>query len=44
MAIIGGAKVSTKINVIKNLIDKVDTLVIGGGMRAYIFKKHKDMK
>lgn len=38
MAIIGGAKVSTKINVIENLIDKVDTLVIGGGM-TYTFLK-----
>lgn len=32
VAIIGGAKVSDKINVIENLLDKVDTLIIGGGM------------
>lgn len=31
-AIVGGSKVSTKIEVLKNLVDKVDTLVIGGGM------------
>lgn len=31
-AIIGGAKVSTKIKVLRNLLDKVDTLIIGGGM------------
>jgi len=38
VAILGGAKVSDKINVIDNLLDKVDTLVIGGGM-AYTFLK-----
>ncbi|NLW07424.1 MAG: phosphoglycerate kinase [Clostridia bacterium] len=32
VAIIGGAKVSDKIGVIRNLLDKVDTLIIGGGM------------
>lgn len=35
-AVIGGAKVSDKIAVIENLLDKVDTLIIGGGM-AYTF-------
>ena len=38
VAILGGAKVSDKIAVIENLIDKVDTLIIGGGM-AYTFIK-----
>lgn len=38
VAILGGAKVSDKINVINNLLNKVDTLIIGGGM-AYTFLK-----
>ncbi len=38
VAILGGSKVSSKISVIENLLDKVDTLIIGGGM-AYTFAK-----
>jgi len=38
VAILGGAKVSDKINVINALLDKVDTLIIGGGM-SYTFLK-----
>ena len=37
-AILGGAKISGKIDVIQNLLDKVDTMIIGGGM-AYTFFK-----
>lgn len=40
VAILGGAKVSDKIGVIDNLLEKVDTLIIGGGM-AYTFFKAK---
>jgi len=38
VAIIGGAKISTKIGVLKNLLSKVDTLVIGGGMVFTLLK------
>ena len=38
VAILGGAKVSSKISVIENLLEKVDTLIIGGGM-SYTFSK-----
>ena len=37
VAVLGGSKVSSKISVIENLLDKVDTLIIGGGM-AYTFE------
>ena len=40
VAILGGSKVSSKISVINNLLEKVDTLIIGGGM-AYTFAKAK---
>lgn len=42
VAIIGGAKVSSKIAVLMNLIDKVDRLIVGGGM-AYTFLKAKGL-
>ncbi len=38
VAILGGSKISSKISVIENLLEKVDTLIIGGGM-AYTFAK-----
>ena len=38
VAVLGGAKVSDKINVINNMLEKADTIIIGGGM-AYTFKK-----
>ena len=40
VAILGGAKVADKLNVISNLLEKCDTLIIGGGM-AYTFAKAK---
>ena len=40
VAVLGGAKVADKLNVISNLLDKCDTLIIGGGM-AYTFLKAK---
>ncbi|MBO5504826.1 MAG: phosphoglycerate kinase [Lachnospiraceae bacterium] len=40
VAILGGAKVADKLNVINNLLEKCDTLIIGGGM-AYTFAKAK---
>jgi phosphoglycerate kinase len=43
IAILGGSKVSDKINVINNLLEKVDTLIIGGGM-AYTFLKAQGYK
>lgn len=42
IAILGGAKVTDKIGVIENLLDKVDTILIGGGM-TYTFYKAKDL-
>jgi phosphoglycerate kinase len=43
VAILGGAKVSDKLAVVKNLLNKVDTLIIAGGM-AYTFKKAMGVK
>ena len=40
---LGGAKVSDKLKVIKNLLGKVDTLIVGGGM-AYTFLKAQGLK
>ena len=38
-AIMGGSKVSSKIEIIQNLLDKVDNLILAGGM-TYTFSKH----
>ena len=43
VAILGGAKVSDKLAVVKNLLNKVDTLIVAGGM-AYTFKKAQGVK
>ncbi len=43
IAIIGGAKISGKLEVLKNLLDKVDTLIVGGGM-AYTFFKARGIQ
>ena len=43
VAILGGAKVADKLNVISNLLEKCDTLIIGGGM-AYTFLKAQGME
>ena len=43
VAILGGAKVADKLNVINNLLEKCDTLIIGGGM-AYTFQKARGLE
>ena len=43
VAVLGGAKVADKLNVISNLLEKCDTLIIGGGM-AYTFLKAKGLE
>lgn len=44
LAILGGAKVADKIQLINNLLDKVDEMIIGGGMAYTFLKVSKGMK
>merc|ERR1719222_100381 len=44
LGILGGAKVSDKIQLIKNLLDKVDKMIIGGGMAYTFLKVHNKME
>lgn len=44
LAILGGAKVADKIQLIENLLDKVDEMIIGGGMAYTFLKELKGMK
>lgn len=44
LAILGGAKVADKIQLINNLLDKVDEMIIGGGMAYTFLKVSKNMK
>jgi len=44
LAILGGAKVADKIQLINNLLDKVSEMIIGGGMAYTFLKELKDMK
>lgn len=44
LAILGGAKVADKIQLIENLLDKVDEMIIGGGMAYTFLKQSKGMK
>ena len=42
VAVVGGAKVSTKLDLLGNLLRRVDTLVIGGGMASAVMRFHFD--
>lgn len=44
LAILGGAKVADKIQLIENLLDKVNEMIIGGGMAYTFLKESKGMK
>lgn len=44
LAILGGAKVADKIQLIENLLDKVDEMIIGGGMAYTFLKELKGME